>query len=860
MKTIKYVITVFILSTLTGHVIYSQSGFDLIEYMQFLESNKTLTAAQLLDQYSPQTVYYSSRTNPGDLDGVPWFDSINRVYQLTGAEEELLANNYFMVSERMSSYSWAEAFIKIYSNDLPLFISTDFVLHSLHESYDEILKTLEWQFLEPNLDVLLAALWGSYPALYNKYSSDTRMLEALSDVDLYVSVARSLLTGDEYLPQKNDKTLYNIVMQAIENENMEAVPLFTIEPRTRTIDFSQFKPRSHYTEEFWDGLETRTLEDYFRAMMWMGRISFLLTAPPSNPWEPDWTDEELLRMQLGALLLNELLYSCGEAERLQKHEQIITFFVGDADNMTTEQLHDLALQKIESPVDLYDDDTFSAFKEVLNSSDDYGQKIMGNCFYVDPETEDPGQLPVSFRLMGQKFLLDSYVLSEVVYDRIIYENEKIYRGLPDPLDVMATLGNEDAMALLEEELETYKYAYKVNSIKYLVDAYDEDFWEQSLYNTWLAAIRELNPLSSSARLPYFMQTTAWHLEKLNTQLTSWAMLRHDNLLYGKPSYTGMTGCSFPYTYIEPYPTCYERIQLFAENAVDFIDDVLADTDFRSKSEIIAYYTRYAEIMGIFKEITEKELAGTALDETEMEFLKTMVNSMMVSGPSITGWYNDLFFNWGGLDFDYKVADVHTEPTDEFANIVGHVLHVGSGRINTGVFLTPNPVNPVQLMAFAGPVSSFHYEVTDNFYRYNDDEWEKNFLWNNTGAPPRPDWVSGYLAGANGGKLPDGRNLKGEVYTGTHAEPYEAMNEIDYMLAFPNPVNDIVHLRFILNQSRAVNVKIYDVTGKMILQQFHGILNPAEHDIAMDLSELVKGMYLIRFRSGDVIISKEIIKL
>ena len=860
MKTIKYVITGFILSGLAGQLLNSQSGFDLLEYKQFLGNNKTMTAQHLLDQYQPKTVYYSSRTHPGDLEGVPWFDSIDMKYQLTSTEKDLLTENYFMVSERLSTDSWADAFIRIYSNDLPLFISTDFVLHSLHESYDEILKTLEWQFLEPNLGELLAALWESYPALYDKYSGDTRLLEALSDVDLYVSVARTLLSGSEYLPQKNDNELYSVIIQAVENEDMTELPLFTTEPRTRTIDFSQFKPRSHYSEEFWDGLETRTLEDYFRAMMWMGRIGFLLTAPPSNPWEPDWTDEELRRMQLGALLLNELLYSSGEAERLAKHEQIITFFVGEADNMTPEQLKPLASGLLTSPANLFDGVTFATFKELLNNSDDYGQKIMGNCFYVDPLSEDPGQLPVSFRLMGQKFLLDSYVLSEVVYDRIIFENEKIYRGLPDPLDVMATLGNEDAMALLEEELETYKYAYKVNSIKYLVDAYDEDFWQQSLYNTWLAAIRELNPLASSANLPFFMQTTAWHLEKLNTQLTSWAMLRHDNLLYGKPSYTGMTGCSYPYTYVEPYPACYGRIQLFAENAAEFLAEVLAGTDFRSKSEIIGYYTRYAEIMGIFREITEKELAGTALNETEIEFLKKMVNTYMASGPSITGWYNDLFYNWGGLDFDFKVADVHTEPTDEFGNIVGHVLHVGSGRINTGVFLAPNPANPIQLMAFVGPVSSFHYEVTNNFYRYNDDEWEANFLWNSTGAPPRPDWVSVYLADNSGGKLPEGRKLKGEVYTGTHADPYAAMNEIDYLLAFPNPANDLVHLRFILNRSQPVYIEMYDVTGKMVLQQFHGILQPAEHDIAIDLSGQEKGMYLIRFRSGDRIISKEIIRL
>ncbi len=82
-------------------------------------------------------------------------------------------------------------------------------------------------------------------------------------------------------------------------------------------------------------------------------------------------------------------------------------------------------------------------------SDDFGQKIMSNFFYVDPDSSDPGKLPVSFKLLGQKFLVDSYVFSEVVFDRIIFEGKKIWRPLPDPLDAMAALGNEDALALLE---------------------------------------------------------------------------------------------------------------------------------------------------------------------------------------------------------------------------------------------------------------------------------------------------------------------------------------------------------------------------------------------------------------------------
>ncbi|MCK4746250.1 MAG: DUF3160 domain-containing protein, partial [Bacteroidales bacterium] len=434
-----------------------------------------------------------------------------------------------------------------------------------HNSYDNILLTLEWQVLEPNLMELLDAMYAAYPTLNSKYESDERFSDALADADLFVSVARSLLYDKDYLPQSHSAEKFNEIMQFIDREQMTFTTLFT-KSRARKIDFSQFTPRGHYTKEFWGPDGMRTLENYFRAMMWLGRIDFLLTAPPSNPWEPDWTDDELRRMQLGALLVNELLYSSGKKENLDLHEKIITYMVGPDDNMTTAELQGLSSRLLSSPADLFSESTFSLFMDSLNGSDDYGQKIMSNFFYVDPYSEDPGQLPVSYKLLGQKFLIDSYIFSEVVFDRIVVNGKKIWRGLPDPLDAMAVLGNEDAMALMEDELEQYKYAYKVDALKYLVDAYDEGFWQQSLYNTWLGAIRELNPPSSTAQLPYFMHTTAWHHEKLNAQLCSWAELRHDNLLYSKQSYTGGTACSFPYTYIEPNPVFYRKIRTFAENA------------------------------------------------------------------------------------------------------------------------------------------------------------------------------------------------------------------------------------------------------------------------------------------------------
>ncbi|MFW5752098.1 MAG: DUF3160 domain-containing protein, partial [bacterium] len=406
MKTIKYIFLPGLFLSLFTTCIFSQENFNQEVYKTFLENNNNFTTKQLMEANPHKTIYYSDRQEHTNLDNVPWFDSINQHYHLTGYEKALISKNHFMVTERLKNASWAYAFIDIYSNDLPLFISSDFVLHSLHQSYNSVLKYLEVELLEPNLIKLLGAMYNKYEILHSKYKDDANLAAALGDVDLYVSVAYSLALNDTILPHFFDETSYYEVIDEIKSEKMTTMPLFT-DNRMRKIDFSQFKPRGHYTENIYTSEGIKNLENYFRAMTWLGRIDFLLTAPPSNPWEEDWKPEELQRMQAGALLLNELLNSCGSRDLLELHEKIITYLVGPDDNLTPDELSGLADRLLSSPADIYDNEIYLEFTDSLNSSDDYGQKIMSNFFYVDPSTTDPGNLPVSFKLLGQKFLLDS---------------------------------------------------------------------------------------------------------------------------------------------------------------------------------------------------------------------------------------------------------------------------------------------------------------------------------------------------------------------------------------------------------------------------------------------------------------------
>jgi len=537
---------VIIISCCIPFISYAQSSFSIGEYSRFLEDNRDLTGEQALSRHAPKTTYYRDIESGSSPAEVTYLDSVAIRYGLTEPELELLAKNHFVITERLNYSCFGHALHDIYGKDLPVFVSTDAILHALHASYDHLLMDIERKTLEPNLSAFLNALYNSFPQLLGKYKSNSLLYKSLGDVDLYVTMAKSLLENSQLSPQYINPDEVNKIWEAVQSEQMVAMPLFS--EKARSLDFSQFTVRGHYTDASWG----KPLGPYFKCMMWLGRMDFMLTAPPS--FVEEWTKDELRRMNLSAVLLHELVEISGARSLLNKNDEIIRFMIGESDNLTPDEFAGIVNKlSITGAADLLDDARYDAFLEALTESADYGQRILSNFFIMDPYSAEPDKLPVSFRLMGQRFIIDSYIFSNVVYDRIIYEDCKIWRPMPDPLDAMFALGNDDALKLLQEQLDTYKYSSQLTSLRYLVDAYDEDFWNMSLYNVWLQTIRQLNPPEDTAGFPPFMQTAAWHQEKLNTQLSSWAQLRHDTLLYAKQSYTGGTVCSYPHSFVEPYP-------------------------------------------------------------------------------------------------------------------------------------------------------------------------------------------------------------------------------------------------------------------------------------------------------------------
>jgi hypothetical protein len=774
--------------------------FDTTAFKQFLSSHQNLTTDQLQSLHPAGS--FSAETHTV-CSSAKYFDSVNIRYSLTSEEQSLLNKNGFVVTERLKRNSFGNAFLEIYNYDLPVFVSTDAILHALHMSCDAILMQVESNVLIEKLDTLLSSLHAQLPAIAAKYSSSPAMKQMVNDIDVYLTVPQNLL-GKVTAPTFSENTaVVNQLLSLIKAEQPVSFALFSSTPRT--IDFSQFTPRGHYTQP--------PLSNYFQAMMWLGRTEMYLIAPISV--DQPQTDADIQRQTIDAVLVNETTEAAGKDSLLQEIDGIIQLFTGESDNITLPNICSLVQETNLSSADqLLDTLTWRKFQDTLALKPYAFQRINSQILTSDPMSPDQIKPAASFLLLGQRFVIDSYITGNVVYDKIIYDNTKILRMLPSTLDVLFSLGNDAAAQILKPELDQYKYSSNLSALRYLVDSYEPSFWQGTIYNGWLNSIRALNPPADRSALPPFMQTAAWWQEKMNTQLSSWAQLRHDFLLYAKQSYSGgVLTCSFPESYVEPIPQFFDAIKLFAENAaVKFQEPLLQN------SWVAGYFTTMANITDTLGSISSKELSNTPLSSAEKSFLKTMLYTAEYGcTPTLDGWYTKLYYTGvTGLELqDMTIADIHTAPTDANGNTVGWVLHAGTGPLNLAVVVADLPDGTTT--AVVGPVLSYYEYLATNFTRLTDQEWASMY---NVAPSLRPSFVNLYLADSAGSTKPEGLSLLTEV----KQQPPPAMLPTTLVLRknFPNPFNSSTIISFTIPAALAnsnAELSLYDVQGRLVKRLF-----------------------------------------
>jgi len=744
------------------------------QYLPQIDFNPT--AAEFWDRFAVDPAVWNATND--------YFNWRYVDFRLNPDEFAVIQTNGFVVSQRLGRESFADVYYDIYTDDLPVFVTTDSILHAWHRSFVTMLEEIEETRLKDQLAGILSAMAAEVPSLWTQ-SAGTEIMNGVLDADYFLAVARSLLSGSMQTGSLGQAARVGATIAAVNDLQPLEINLYG-EPRL--VDFSQFTVRGHYNNSL-------VLSNYFRAMMWCAladyRYAGFSTGVPGG-------STNTLRELAGSVALSLLLQDSGQFTNWLQLNRILEMYVGTPDSLNFAQLNDiLDIAGIHTPGDLPNEAALTDLQGQLMSGQ-LGMQQVTSGYYWSPMGPGQVKLPRSFSFMGQRFVMDSWALGKCTFDDIIWDEDgipdvwdKVLRRVPGALDVaFAVFGNSQVVPELAARIadtnghpwrDGLPYQHNLAATRNTIDAQEPSAWTNSIYTHWLACLRELSEPTTGSEYPQAMRTRPWAMKTLNTQLASWTELRHNTVLYAVQSYTPILLCSYPDGYVEPRPAFWAQIGEMAlstkavlamlptngmfhyyhpnpTNEFGYIEVVVSGATMHSNR--LAVMDNFAQAAQTLDGISAKELNRVSLSTNETAFLEHIVEVNYVGERTYTGWFPSLFYEPAsefippdptgqirdtgddkGSDYwDALVTDVHTDPPDPVVGDPGSILHEGVGNVQLLMIAVDCGTN--DLAVYAGPVLS-HYEFElGPTTRMTDSEWRARVLTN--GLPPAPDWTRGYL--------------------------------------------------------------------------------------------------------------------
>jgi hypothetical protein len=639
---------------------------------------------------------------------------------LSPAQRAALEKNGFLVLPGGSTQIYA-IYKQAKERGVPLFVTSDALLHSFHILYDYSLRLAEMDHFIADLQALNAAMLSSAEADYATSSGPTQE-SALQNLAFF-AVATRLLTPDVHVPGPVRDVVDKELALIDAHSGLSPSPIFGYQE-----DYSQYVPRGHYTRN-------EDFQRYFRAMMWYGRMSFHLL----NPDDPAAARRETR----GALLIVRALYNtqAGDEPALDVWERIYeptAFFVGTADDLTVYDYAAIAQQVyggLPDAATLADEGRLDAFMAAAQKL--RPPAIVGG---LVTDQENPQEVTMGFRFMGQRFVPDSYIFQQLVYNQVkqyqgsgqpftlVQSQAGPIRGFPRGLDVPAALGSARALEILTAEGDTdYEgYAGQLAKVQGEFAALPAEQWTANLYWNWLYSLRPLLAPKGEG-YPYFMRSPAWADKELHTWLGSWTELRHDTILYAKQSYTIMATGAPPQPeatrgYVEPQPEVYARLAaLAAQMRTGLGDRGLLNDDMAGKLQ------QMEQLLLTLKTISEKELRGEGLKEEEYATILSIgdtLDNLTTFSQEVAGKITSEADEQMAL-----VADVHTDTN------TSQVLEEGVGSAFPIYVVVV--VDGQQVVTMGGVFSyyEFKWPMSD---RLTDEKWQ------GMPRPEGPKWTGSFI--------------------------------------------------------------------------------------------------------------------
>jgi hypothetical protein len=640
---------------------------------------------------------------------------------LTAAQRTLLQENGFVVLPR-GPEKMAAIYTQAREASIPVLVTVDALLHAFHILYDYTLRSVEIEHLLADLELLNEAMLARSLADLDAANSQESQEASRRNVAFF-AVASALLRPETSIPSQVSEMVQQELALIEAHSGFAPSPILGYEE-----DYSQYVPRGHYTR-------SEAFERYFKCMMWYGRIGF----------HPTTKDKERARretrqaLMITAGLFQTTAHNQAAIDIWKRIYEPTVFFVGRADDLTPTDYDNLAQSLFGEPIGptLWDDqDKLDAFRQATR--DLQGPRIVGGL--VD-DTQDTTDETRSFRFMGQRFVYDSYIFQQLVYDQVgVFQGQGQpftlsasdagpVRGMPRGLDIAAVLNSDRALEILDREGDTAYQGYdgQMQTLRQEMSALPAGQWTENLYWGWLYSLRPLLTPAGPG-YPAFMQNQAWTDKSLFTFLASWTELRHDTILYAKQSYTlRATSILEPPEpargYVEPQPEVYARLAALAGQMRSGLEQrELLNAEFASKLQELE------DVLVQLKTIAEKELEGQAPSDQDYELIQN-IGSILDRLTTFSAQIDQQISS----EADERmaiVADVHTD-----ANTY-QVLEQGVGDAFTLYAIVPDGANTQVAMGAVFSQYEFRQPMAD---RLNDETWQA------MEKPPLAPWTSSFVA-------------------------------------------------------------------------------------------------------------------
>ncbi len=117
-----------------------------------------------------------------------------------------------------------------------------------------------------------------------------------------------------------------------------------------------------------------------------------------------------------------------------------------------------------------------------------------------------------------------------------------------------------------------------------------------------------------------------------------------------------------------------------------------------------------------------------------------------------------------------------------------------------------------------------------------------------------------LTGGDGTEIIFNTDFEGSnelVQFGVLGTGVESLSTEDSFSIFPNPFEDYTNVSFSMNKSDNVELKVYDITGKVVFGSKPEMLNAGSHSVKIDAGNFNSGIYFVSLKIGDELMTKKI---